>query len=204
MAFENLFIRTKKFIGSIQLDAVISESHSNSVRVTENPIELGADISDHAIIEPKVINILATVSDTPLGFAALAQIVDSISGLFGSSTSGNQTRSISAYNAIVLLQESRIPIDIQTKLRLYTSMIITNITTDQDKDSSRMVNMRITAKEVRITETLITQLTPEQLQAGVTREQASSTVNRGRVAPVTPDESVNKSILKSVLDWVSE
>jgi hypothetical protein len=29
MAFENLFIRTKKSIGGIELDAVISETHTN-------------------------------------------------------------------------------------------------------------------------------------------------------------------------------
>ena len=53
MAFENLFIRTRKSLGGIQLDAVLSESHNNVVRTTKNPVELGADITDHSIIEPK-------------------------------------------------------------------------------------------------------------------------------------------------------
>ena len=58
MAFENLFIRTKKSIGGIELDAVLTETHNNQVRLTKNPVELGADITDHAVIEPKRLNIV--------------------------------------------------------------------------------------------------------------------------------------------------
>ena len=83
MAFEQLFIRTQKSLAGVELDAVISETHNNNISLTKNPIELGADITDHAIIEPKKINIVAQVSDTPLGTAALGEIVDSVTGFFG-------------------------------------------------------------------------------------------------------------------------
>ena len=86
MAFENLFIRKKKAIGGIELDAILSESHSNEVTITTNPVELGADITDHAIIQPKKLQILAQVSDTPLGSAAFGELIYSITGFFGSST----------------------------------------------------------------------------------------------------------------------
>ena len=116
MAFENLFIRTKKSIGGIELDAVLSETHVNQVRLTKNPIELGADITDHSIVEAKRINIVAQVSDNPLGSAAFGQIIDLVTGLFGTSTTQNITRSNAAYAAIVQLMETREPIEIQTKL----------------------------------------------------------------------------------------
>lgn len=202
MAFEQLFVRTKKSLGGIQLDAVLSETHTNEVRLTKNPIELGADITDHAIVEPKKINIIAQVSDTPLGVAALGQIVDSVTGLFGTSTSDNITRSNVAYNALVQLMENREPIEVQTKLKLYSNMLITSISTKQDKDSSRAVLLVINLDEALITESQIVKLDAEQLEEGSPREQATSPENKGRQEAITPNDTTNKSVLKSVLDWV--
>lgn len=202
MAFENLFIRTQKSLGGITLDAVITEAHSSVVRLTNNPVEFGADITDHAVIEPKVLNINAVVSDTPLGVAAFGQIVDLVTGLFGTATDGNITRSNAAYNALVQLQEQREPIDVQTKLKLYTNMMITSIDTNQDKDSSRIVDMFISLKEVLIVESEIVQLSPEQLLDGSPTEQGSVGEKRGRQEQVTPTEATNKSVLKTVIDWV--
>ncbi len=202
MAFENLFIRTEKSLGGIQLDAVLSESHSTPVRLTKNPIELGADITDHAIIEPIQLVIVAEVSDTPLGAAAFGAIIDLITGLFGTATSSNITRSNAAYNALIQLKNAREPIQVQTRLRLYENMLITNILITQDKNSSRVANMTINLEEALITESQIVQLTPEQLGAGSPTEQGSSPEQRGRQEPVTPNDTTQKSVLKTVLDWV--
>lgn len=199
MAFENLFIRTKKSIGEIQLDAVISEDHDSSVRVTKNPVELGAEVTDHAIILPKIITINAEVSDTPLGIAALGQIVDFVTGLFGTSTSENLTRSEAAYNAMIQLQESREPIEVQTKLKLYKNMLITNVRVIQDKDSSNIVAMVIRLEEILIVESEIIKLTSEELQEGTIKDQASPSENKGRKEPIIPSDSTNKSVLKQIL-----
>lgn len=200
MAFENLFIRTKKSIGGIELDAVINETHTSEVEVTSNPVELGADITDHSIIKPKRIQITAQVSDTPLGLAALGQIVDNVTGLFGSSTSENITRSTAAYSAIIQLQESREPIDIQTKLKLYSNMIITNVSVTQDKDTSRIVLMNISAQEVRIVKTKVVKLEASDL-SGSAKIQASSAEVKGKVETVIPDDTTNRSVLKSISGW---
>lgn len=202
MAFENLFIRTKKSIGGIELDAVLSETHNNQVRLTKNPVELGVDITDHAIVEPKKINIVAQVSDTPLGTAAFGQIVDLVTGLFGTATSQNITRSNAAYNAMVQLMEQREPIQVQTKLKLYEDMVITALSTTQDKNSSRIALMTINLEEVLITESRIVKLDPDQLEEGSAREQGSSPEKKGRQEPVSPNDTTNKSVLKSVIDWV--
>jgi hypothetical protein len=202
MAFENLFIRTEKSIGDIQLDAVISESHVNEVSLTNNPVELGADITDHAVVQPKKLNIVAQVSDTPMGLAAFGQIVDSVTGLFGTSTTENITRSKAAYKAIVQLQKDREPVEIQTKLEFHDDMIITNVSVQQDKDTSRIVRMSIDLQQVIITESEVVQLTEEQLQAGSATEQASPPEKSGRKEAVEPPASTKKSVLKAGIDWV--
>lgn len=202
MAFENLFIRTSKTLGGIQLDAVLSETHNNFVRITNNPVELGADITDHAIIEPKRINIIAQVSDNPLGTAALGQIVDLITGLFGTATSQNLTRSNVAYNSLVQLMEAREPIEVQTKLRLYQDMLITELTTTQDKDTSRVVRMSIVLEEVLITESQVVKLERAQLEEGSAQEQGTSAESKGRQETTTPNNTTSTSVLKSILDGI--
>ncbi|HCD1107531.1 hypothetical protein B5724_00205 [Morganella morganii] len=44
-------------IGEFELDAVTVEGHESNMRLTENPVESGADIADHAILEPKEITV---------------------------------------------------------------------------------------------------------------------------------------------------
>ena len=202
MSFENLFIRTEKSIGGIQLDAVISESHVNEVSLTSNPVEFGAEITDNAVTQPKKVNILAEVSDTPLGLAAFGQIVDLVTGLFGTSTTDNITRSNAAYNAIIQLQEEREPIEIQTRLKLYTNMIITNVSVQQDKNTSRIARMSIDLQQVIITESEVVPLTEEQLRAGSAKEQTSPAEKSGRKEATEPSAATNKSFAKIIFDWV--
>ncbi|PVZ86703.1 hypothetical protein C9426_14905 [Serratia sp. S1B] len=44
-------------IGDFMLDCVVIESHDSTLRLTENPVESGANIADHAVLEPKEITI---------------------------------------------------------------------------------------------------------------------------------------------------
>ena len=182
---------------------MLTETHNNEVSLTTNPVELGAAITDNAVIEPKKITITAQVSDTPIGFAAVGQIIDNVTGLFGSSTEQSITRSNAAYNALVQLQEQREPIEVQTKLKFYTDMIITNIKTEQDKDTSRIVRLIISLQEVLITRSEIVQLSEDQLAAGSAKEQGSPAEKTGRKEAVDPSEATETSVLKSVINWVS-
>lgn len=202
MALQNLFIRTRKTIGEIQLDAFLSESHITRITRTNNPIELGVNITDHSVVEPDSIFIRAVVTDSPNGLAAATEIIDTITGLFGSSTSEGLTRSQVAYNALVQLQKEREPISIQTGLKLYTNMLIDSVTTVRDKESARVVFLDIAATEVLITQSELVTLSAEQLGPGAPRQQGSPPEEKGRQEPVAPTTSTQTSVLKSVFDWV--
>lgn len=196
MAFENLFIRVQRSLGGIQLDSVIQEAHDNTVQLTQNPIEKGADISDHAIVNPKKIRLNAVVTDSPLGSAGFTQIVDSVTGLFGASTPSNVTRSQQAYQQLIALMENREPIAITTRLLVYTDMVITSINVKQDKDTSRAIFLDIEAEQVIITESEVTELSAATLPEGTTQQQASPNTDLGRQSPgtVPPDENESNLI----------
>ncbi|MDF7679107.1 hypothetical protein PT300_00115 [Enterobacteriaceae bacterium ESL0689] len=52
-------------IGDFILDCVTVEGHGSTLRLTENPVESGASIADHAVLEPKEI----TVSGVMVGYS---------------------------------------------------------------------------------------------------------------------------------------
>lgn len=52
-----------RVIGTVALDVTTDESHDSTMNVTENPVESGAVIADHAVIEPRTISIRGTMVD---------------------------------------------------------------------------------------------------------------------------------------------
>ena len=199
MTFTSLFIRIKRSIGGIQLDSVLEETHNNTVRITTNPVESGVDISDHAVVVPKKVKLKAIVTDSPLGVAAFAAIVDNISGLFGTSTSGNTTRSQQAYNALVALMDAREPLELVTRLVVYTDMLITHISVSQNKDTSQVVILNIELEQVIITSSEVVDIPESSLASGSTKKQASSSVNSGRQEPSIISGAPKSSILNNAI-----
>ena len=53
-------------MGSFVFDAVFEETHEADLEVTDNPVETGVVVSDHAFMKPLRVKISAGVSDTPL------------------------------------------------------------------------------------------------------------------------------------------
>jgi len=201
MAFENLLIRTNRDIGGIVLDAVISETTTSNVRITRNPVELGADINDHSIIEPKEYSLEAVVSDSPLfGLGALSQIGSLVtsSGFFGSSSEDSRTRSQAAFDSLIAIQEASEPISIQTGLKQYNNMLISNITVTQDKDKSRAIFFTAKLTEVILTSTEEIEFPKDSLLADTTQQQGSSLINEGQKS--LTDVTSNKSVLAGMAD----
>ena len=201
MAFDNLFIRTKRTIGGIELDNVLLEDHNKNVAITTNPIESGADITDHAIVLPDSLFIRGVVTDSPLGLAALGQIIDNITSLFGSSTSSNQTRSQQAFEAMQTLMINLEPITVVTKLKTYTNMLITNFNVSQDKDSSNIVFMDLTLEEIIITESVTVDLTEADADDSV-KKAVTGTADRGKQLVTEPTTQESTSVLKTITDWI--
>ncbi|HEY4292051.1 phage baseplate protein [Luteibacter sp.] len=50
-------------IGTITLDAVTEETHQSDLAVTENPVESGALVADHAVIDPQQVTVAGIIVD---------------------------------------------------------------------------------------------------------------------------------------------
>lgn len=63
--------------GTFSLDINTVEQHTSKLRVTENPIENGANIADHAVLDPKEV----TVNGLVVGYEVNTPSIDSILGV---------------------------------------------------------------------------------------------------------------------------
>jgi len=202
MAFERLFIKVERKLGGIELDGVITETHSNSVKLTSNPVELGVSSTDHAIVEPKQLSLDVVVSDYPLRFNPIQTIADSIQGFTTHVTSSLNTRSNIKYAGIVQLMERREKFSVQTGLVEYDNMLITGLSVIRDKDSSSIARMLIDLQEIIEVRSEVRELTDDELTNVKTRGQAKPTEDTGNKSEQPVSEEDAGSLLKQARDFV--
>lgn len=152
-------------MGGLVFDAVFEETHEAELEVTDNPVETGVVVSDHAYMKPLKLTLSAGVSDTPL--------VSVENDVFASDSG----RSKKAYELLTDLQKLAEPFSVQTGLKLYENMICTSVRTSQDKDSSGALMFSATLREVIIVYTQVVQYPPRK--KGATKRQAAAKKDKG-------------------------
>jgi hypothetical protein len=165
---EDRIDRTWVFAGgqpAFDFDMISRESHESEISITENPIEGGSPAHDHAVILPKRLEIEGRVSDTPLPSGGAA--------VFGR----EGRRSVTAFEMMVNLQESREVFTVLTGLRRYTNMMLKNFRTVQDAGTAEVLDFTATLQEVRIVNTEIVTFPPRR--PGKTKRQGDKKTDGG-------------------------
>ena len=152
-------------MGGLVFDAVFEETHEAELEVTDNPVETGVVVSDHAFMKPLKVTLSAGVTDTPL--------VVGTDDPFASDAG----RSRRAYELLTELQKKAEPFDLQTGLKLYENMVCTSVRTSQDKDSSGALLFTAELREVIVVYTQVVQYPPRK--AGATKRQAGAKKDKG-------------------------
>ncbi len=132
MAITKLFFRKENKIADIVLDVVIEESASASARMTSNPVEKGADINDHIIVDPMTFTMSGLVTD------AVSNAVDGIQGLTGTGVyTGKTSPSKDKWNDLLKLHAEREPFTLEQGLRSYENVVLLSLSESQNKDTSK-------------------------------------------------------------------
>lgn len=152
-------------MGGLVFDAVFEETHESDLEVTDNPVETGVVVSDHAYMKPLRVKISAGVSDARL---------DIFSADPFASSAGRSRR---AFELLTELQKKAEPFDLQTGLKLYKNMVCTSVRSSQDKDSSAALLFTAELREVIIVYTQVVQYPPRK--AGATKRQAGPKKDKG-------------------------
>lgn len=185
--------RTWVFAGgqpAFDFDAVIREGHESELLICENPIEGGSPVHDHAVILPKRLELEAVVSDNPLPSGG-ATVFGSIGG----------RRSVTAYEMMVNLQESREVFTVLTGLRRYPNMMLKRLSADQDAVTAEVLSFRASLQEVRIVSTEIVKFPPRK--PGKTARQAPKKTDGGEKKATDPTAEQRASLLSKLGDYVT-
>lgn len=152
-------------VGGLIFDATFSEQHKVELEVTDNPVERGAPVTDHARMKPVSVTIKAGVSDTPLAVIDNDQFA---------SDSGRTRR---CYQILFDLLKAAEPITIQTGLASYINMLCVSIDTEQDSATSSALLFTATFREVNIVST--EKVKYPTRKKGTTKQQGDKKKNRG-------------------------
>lgn len=186
-----LFQQQSRRIGLIIPSVVISEKHSDTLEITEHPVETGAPVSDHAYKRPSEVVMEVGFS----GGGSLLDFIDTSSLGLMLGLSPRET-----YQQILDLQASRIPFDVVTGKRLYSNMLIRAIEVTTDRTSENVLMAVLTLREVIITQTQqITVADKADMKEGA---NTSAVINSGTKAAKPQNESLLSSGwqgLKSIL-----
>lgn len=121
-------------------DAFLKLTHNSELTITEHPVERGANVADHAFMEPREVIIEVGMTDTAASI---------VLGQFA----GGWSRSVEAYKVLASLQQDRIPFSILTRLGLYENMLIKTLMAPDDYATRFGLKATATCREVLVAET---------------------------------------------------
>lgn len=130
-----LFCKTN--IAGYFFDGFMSVSHERKLTITQNPVETGASVVDHAYVNPTTVTMKIMMSDVHQSI---------IPGQFSDLT----FRHTSAWAILKQIQESRIPVDTFTKLGYYKNMLIESISAEDTKETFRALYATVTLVEIPV------------------------------------------------------
>lgn len=166
--------------GNYMFDAYFNITHESNLTITEHPVQDGANISDHAYMEPQTVTFEIGMSDVMEDLP--------VTGIKQFSATGNSgSRSVNAYQTLMKLQADKIPIDAITRLWSYKNMLIETLSAPDDEKTTYGLRATVTLKEI-----LVVNVTTVKISE---RPQKSEESNEGDQKAQKADESIISSML---------
>jgi hypothetical protein len=155
-------------IDTIISDVVITESAVDKVSLTKHPVEYGAQISDHAIIEQPQLTINVGFSDSG---SYIGYVQD-------------------AYAEFLSLKDALAPVMVYTGKRVFYNMFVTGLSTTTDKETENVLHLTVTMEGLLLVQLTAATVSPAAQQANP--QDTASPTNSGQQqlqAPTTQDQS---------------
>jgi hypothetical protein len=155
-------------IDSIPIMATLEESHTDTMTVTEHPVERGAEVSDHSYIRMPEVTLNCGWSNsvpTDLLSAILGQnnIVNQIASAVSVFSGGQPTVGgyvAAVYSQLIALQQSQKRFLLVTSLRSYPNMLMTSVRATRDPKTSQALMVSATFRQIRVVNTSSATLPP--------------------------------------------
>lgn len=135
--------------GGISLDVTLDEMHTYNSHTSQYPVQSGSTVVDNVIKTPTVVRMRCIVSDSNI--PTYNTIIETIGDALNTVTSGNiGLRSITTLEALIRLQEDRLPTVLVTGIRVYQNMILTNMKLPRNRGTGRALVFELEFTEVML------------------------------------------------------
>lgn len=125
----------KRTIGDIDVQVIVSESSTDTLTVTKQPVQQGASIADHAYKEPTSLGMSLLFTDN-----SLSSILSPFS----------QNGLAKIYQELLDLQSLREPFTVTTPKRIYETMLMTSLSQTTDKRTENVLSVSVSFQQVII------------------------------------------------------
>lgn len=189
-SWQTEFVQTKRVtIDSIEIDATLTEKHSEAVELTKHPVSRGADPADHARVQPQKVAIDGLLSNTST--SPQEQIKRG-----GPSAPGDAGAGLALMNQLRDLLRERRVVTISTSTAFYQDMMMTSLELPVDAKTGDAVRFSATFERVVFVSTEAVRLS----KAARPRDQTKPVVkvDQGKKQPtdVTGNRQIDATWLK--------
>jgi hypothetical protein len=188
-------------------DITVEEKHSDILTVTENPVEQGAAITDHAFKRPAELTVRVGYSDsspasvigTGLAVMSAASALAAASAL----SSGGSLSSVlstttglslveaattadyveAVYNMFLILQSSRVPFGLITGKRIYNTLLITALHTSTTEEWENSMILEVEMREIILVNTQTVSVPPAANMANPQINGATQNLGANNLTP---------------------
>lgn len=159
-------------------DATVEERSNDDLEVTENPVEQGAAVTDHAFKKPARLTLRIGYSNS------------------SSQALGDPLYVQAVYSLFLILQAARVPFGLITGKRIYTNLLITSLDQTTDEKWENALLLVVGLKEIILVNTQIVSVPSSSVMAapGIT----GATQNLGLNALI-PGTNANATAVGNVL-----
>jgi uncharacterized membrane protein len=166
LGIEAIRVTPTRSMGGFTAQVVLREVHTDELEITDQPVEQGARITDHAYKRPQEVCIECGWSNSPQNIGLMSGLIGAATGTIGGIASiltGNSLDQIrDIYAKLVALQDSREPFDVQTGKREYKNMLIKSLVTTTDKETENSLFVTAILREVIIVKTQVLTIGADQ------------------------------------------
>lgn len=199
---------------ALVIDCTPSIEIMRAAQVTENPIETGAKINDHLILQPRKVSLRGIVSNYPIvsGIAGAQTIYYTTIPIIGINITTVEYERIvkgedyipdrhqTTYDMLNDIFRYRRLVNIVTDLEVFKNFVCTELTIPRSAKTAESIEFSMSFTEVRFvrSEYVDMNIPPKRVSNDV-KHTAKPPVSKGKTAP---EEEKQSSILKDVADLV--
>lgn len=145
----------------MEFDASVREQHSSELEVTDHPVEVGSDITDHVRLRPRTLDMQIVMSNFPIVVLASERA----RGIRGGSP---REKAEDAHDEMLRWQEEGLLLTVDTTLKTYDNRVLKRLDAPRDASTGQILSASLQWRQIITAETQIGQIPePEEPQDAV-------------------------------------